>query len=202
MPLICGSPTVARFRADGPCPADAADRLLKNKFISIDETTDESAFGWTNADEMLDCGWKQSPPEKGAFICFGLRQDKRKIPPALLKKEVDIAIAKELEKNKEQGKNFISRDRKREIKEQTVLRLRARTAPTPSMVDAVWDPASNIVMLGTGNQKTIDLFRDFFTLTFDVNLTSVNPGHMVLRETNESSTDIEGLVPTLFTKGA
>ena len=144
-------------------------------FVDIDATADERSFGWSNVDDMLDMNWTQSPPEKAEYFTFGLRLDTRRIPPAVLKKHCTIALNKELEHNKEQGKNFVSRDRKRELKEQVTLRLRARTLPIPAMFDVIWNPPANRIYLTTTNSKVRDLFEDYFTLTFDLHLEPLTP---------------------------
>ena len=47
--------------------------------------------------------WRSAPPEKGAYLAFALRLDTRRIPPAVLKKYVTIALREE-GRIKEQGK--------------------------------------------------------------------------------------------------
>ncbi|QGY40929.1 hypothetical protein GM415_12575 [Pseudodesulfovibrio cashew] len=175
------------------------EKLKQFCFVDIDGTADERSFGWTNIDDMLDMNWVQSPPEKADYFAFGLRLDTRRIPPAVLKKHCTIALNKELEHNKEQGKNFVSRDRKRELKEQVTLRLRARTFPIPAMFDIIWNPSANRVYLSTTNAKVRALFEDYFTLTFDLHLEPLTPFFMAMEILGEEAAPrLESLEPTLF----
>ena len=117
----------------------------------------------------------------------------------MLKKHYTIALNKELAHNKEQGKNFVSRDRKREVKEQVTLRLRARTLPIPAMFDIIWNPPANRIYLTTTNSKVRDLFEDYFTLTFDLHLEPLTPFFMALDVLGEDAAPkLENLDPTIF----
>lgn len=175
------------------------EKLNQFKFIDIDETAEERSFGWTNMDDMLDMEWIQSPPEKANYFTFALRLDTRRVQPAVLKKHFTIALNKELAQAKEQGKNFVSRDRKREIKEQVTLRLRARSLPIPAVFDVVWDPASNRIYIDTTNAKAKALFEDHFTQTFDLHLEPLTPFFLAMDMLGEEAVGkLENLDPTIF----
>ncbi|MGL1862050.1 MAG: recombination-associated protein RdgC [Pseudodesulfovibrio sp.] len=203
MSIISASLGLTRYRIIEDVPKETLlevpEKLKKFCFIDIDGNADERSFGWTNMDDMLDMNWTQSPPEKAEYYAFSLRLDTRRISPAVLKKHSTIAFNKELEHNKEQGKNFISRDRKRELKEQVMLRLRARTFPIPAVFDIVWNPTANRIYLATTNAKVCALFEDHFALTFDLNLEPLTPFFMsmdILGE--EAAPRLENLEPTVF----
>jgi hypothetical protein len=72
---------------------------------------------------MQDFSWATSVPEKGYFLCFAFRMDTRKIPPVVLRLHLDQALKEE---KKRTDANFVSRERKKELKEQVSLRLSAR----------------------------------------------------------------------------
>ena len=94
------------------------DRLRQFAFRDIDETSEERSWGWVTFEDMLDAEWRDVPPQKGAFMAFALRLDTRRIPPAVLKKHVALALRVEEARNREQGKKYISRERKKEVREQ------------------------------------------------------------------------------------
>ncbi len=201
--ILSASLGLTRYRIIEEVPREllqeVPEKLRKFGFVDIDATADERSFGWTNIDDMLDMNWTQSPPEKAEFFAFALRLDTRRIPPAVLKKHTTIALNKELEHNKEQGKNFVSRDRKREIKEQVTLRLRARTLPIPAVFDIVWNPKANRLHLATTNAKVRALFEDHFALTFDLHLEPLTPFFMAMDILGEDAAPrLEHLDPTIF----
>lgn len=175
------------------------EKLHQFCFVDIDSTADERSFGWTSMDDMLDVHWTQSPPEKGEYLCFSLRLDTRRVPPSVLKKHLTLAMNAELAKNKEQGKNFVSRDRKRELKEQVELKLRARTWPIPAVFDVVWNHQANRIYLATTNSKVQALFEDYFTLTFDLHLEPLAPFFLAMDMLGDKAAGrLENLDPTIF----
>lgn len=203
MSILSASVGLTRYRIIEDIPqetlAQVPEKLKQFCFVDIDATADERSFGWTNMDDMLDVNWTKSPPEKAEYFTFGLRLDTRRIPPAVLKKHLTIAVEKELEQNKEQGKNFVSRERKREIKEQVTLRLRARTFPIPAVFDIIWNPSANRVYLSTTNAKVRALFEDYFALTFDLHLEPLTPFFMAMDILGEEAAPrLESLEPTIF----
>ena len=203
MSILAASLGLTRYRIIEEVPNEllqqVPEKLKQFCFVDIDATADERSFGWSNIDDMLDMNWTQSPPEKAAYFAFKLRLDTRRIPPSVLKKHLTIAINKELEYNKEQGRNFVSRDRKREIKEQVTLKLRARTLPIPAAFDVFWNPPANRVYLDTTNTKVRALFEDYFTLTFDLHLEPLTPFFAAMDILGEEAAPrLENLDPTIF----
>ena len=179
MAILSASLGLTRYRIVEAIPdalwREAPRRLKDNAFHDIDATVDERSFGWCNIDNMLDLDWAESPPEKGHYLCFALRLDTRRIPPAVFKKHCMIALAGELEAAKAEGKAFISKDRRREIREQVMLRLRARSLPVPAVFDAVWSMQTGRVLFASTNAKAKTLFEDHFSLTFGLNLEPLTP---------------------------
>jgi hypothetical protein len=154
---------------------ESPKRLKDNAFRDIDATTDERSWGWCNIDNMLDMEWAESPPEKGHYLCFSLRLDTRRIPPAVFKKHCMIALSGELEQAKAEGKAFISKDRRREIREMVMLRLRARSLPVPAVFDAIWNMQTGRILFASTNAKAKTLFEDHFNLSFGLTLEPLTP---------------------------
>ncbi|MDD4952034.1 MAG: recombination-associated protein RdgC [Desulfovibrionaceae bacterium] len=203
MSLLSSSLGLTRFRvvedADQALLRRVPDLLKKFAFRDIDDSAEERSFGWTNIDDMLDTNWEKSPPEKGRFLAFSLRLETRRVQPAVLKKHLRIALDQESARAKDQGRNFVSRDRKRELKEQVFLRLRARSLPIPAVFDALWDHQAGRVLLATTNAKARALFEDHFTLSFGLRLEPLSPFFLALDILGEDKArKIENLEPTVF----
>lgn len=203
MALLSQSVGLTRYRVAEEIPSSLWQQvpalLKKYAFRDIDGTTDERSFGWTNLDDMLDVGFTSSPPEKGHYLAFALRLETRRIQPSVFKKHLAIALKDELGKTKEQGRNFLSRDRKREIKEQVALRLRARTLPVPAVFEAAWDTRSGRIVLSTTNAKARGLFEDCFTLTFGLKLEPLTPFFLAMDILGEdAAASLENLEPSVF----
>lgn len=116
MGILSASCSFTRFKITEPVPKELwmeiPAKLRQFAFQDIDDIAEERAWGWTSFEDMLDMQWRSAPPEKGAYLAFALRLDTRRIPPAVLKKYVTIALREEEARIKEQGKKFIARDRK------------------------------------------------------------------------------------------
>ncbi|SHN50902.1 recombination-associated protein RdgC [Desulfovibrio litoralis] len=149
--------------------------LIQHSFKDIDEIAVERSFGWVNFDDMLDTSWQESPPEKAHYFCFSLRIDTRRIPAGVMKKHLMLALKEEEQRNKEQGRKFISRERKKELKEQVHLRLMSRFLPIPAEFNIIWNTEKNMIYLASTQEKIIDLFMEYFTKSFNLHLELLTP---------------------------
>ena len=179
MSFLKASTSFTRFTIVDNVPNETYENLLDKlkqfAVIDIDEVAEERSYGWTNFDDMLDTAWERSIPQKGAYITFSLRLDTRRIPPAVQKKYVSIALRQEEERVQEQGKKFVSRDRKKEIIEQVKLRLRARFLPVPAEFLVVWAMDKKMIYLGSTQRKVIEMFTDLFGRSFELGLEQILP---------------------------
>ncbi|MEG6505928.1 recombination-associated protein RdgC [Nitratidesulfovibrio sp. 1201_IL3209] len=203
MGFLNASSSFTRFRIADPVPATLwptlPDKLKQFCFRDIDATSDERSWGWVCFDDMLDTAWRTAPPEKGGYIAFSLRQDTRRIPAAVLKKHLSLALREEEARNKEQGKKFVSRERKKELKEQTRLRLMSRFLPIPAEFNVLWAIDTGIVYFASTQSKMLDLFSDYFTLTFDLHLEPLTPYALAASMLDEAAmTRLDTLEPTRF----
>ena len=75
----------------------------------------------------------------------------------------------------EQGKKFISREHKKELKEQVLLRLRQRFLPIPAEFNVIWATDRNEVWFASTQGKMIDLFMEAFLNSFELHLEQITP---------------------------
>jgi len=203
MGILSTSLSLTRYKIVENVPdtlwAEIQDRLLKFSFQDIDNTTDERSFGWVCFDNMLDSSWQTAPPTKGEFLAFALRLDTRRISPAVLKKHFQIHLDELRKKLKEQGQKYISREQKKELKEQVKLKLLTKTLPVPAFFDVVWDIQKNIVYFASTRPKVLELFEELFTKTFELHLEPQNPFFKALNILGkEHLPKIENVEPTIF----
>ncbi len=203
MTFLRTSSSFTRFNIINNVPNDiytnVLDKLKQFAIVDIDETTEERSVGWTNFDDFLDVFWEKSLPQKGNYISFSLRLDTRRIPPAVQKKYVTLALRQEEARIQEQGKKFIPKDRKKEIVEQVKLRLMARFLPIPAEFQVIWDMNKNIVYLGSTQRKIIELFVDLFGRTFELGLEQILPYTLAYSLLGEGSEDrLNNITSTTF----
>lgn len=179
MGILSSSISLTRYKVIQDIPdgfwTDIPDLLIKHNFKDIDKTAEERSFGWTSFDDMLDTNWNHASPHKAHYIAFALRLDTRRIPPAVLKKHLRLSMDEAKKELESRGQKFISRDQKKEIKENVKLKLFARTLPIPAVFDVVWDTSANLVYLGSNSPKVKELFEDHFTNTFELHLEPQTP---------------------------
>lgn len=203
MGILSSSVTLTRYSTSAPVPddfwAEIPDRLKKNSFRDIDHTADERSFGWVSFDDMLDNTWSSGTPHKAHYLAFALRLDTRRIPPAVMKKHLRLAMDQARQELEEKGRKFLSRDEKKEIKENVKLKLFARTLPIPAVFDVVWDTSSGLIYFGSTSPKARQLFEDIFYTTFEMHLEPQTPYYRTIRLMGEDhKTLLDELEPALL----
>ncbi len=203
MAFTKSSCSFTRFQITDPVPAELwpqiSDRLKQHAFKDIDDTSEERSWGWVSFEDMLDTFWREAPPQKGAYIAFSLRLDTRRIPPAVLKKHVAVALKAEEARNREQGKKYVSRERKKELREQVQARLMQRCLPIPAEFNVVWNSADNTVFFASTQGKMLELFQEHFTKSFDLHLEPLTPYGLAAKILGEEGlSKLDRLEPTRF----
>lgn len=112
----------------------------------------------------------QSSPEYGEWLCFALRVDRRSIPGAVLKKHLEDALKEERENMVRAGADvpIVSRTRKKELKDQLVLRLLPHVEPVPSLVDVAMNMHTGLTLVSTASKGLLQLFQDTAATSFGV----------------------------------
>ena len=181
MGFLSASFGLTRYRVLGEADSELWEKipglLKKFSFNDIDDVPDEVSFGWVSFDNMLDNKFELSSPFKGEYVCFSLRIDKRKIPPAVFKKYYQMAIQEVL--GNEQGDvKYLSRAKKQEIRENLRIKLLSKTLAVPSVTDVVWNFSKGILFLSTTNKSTKEIFVELFQKTFNLPLQLITPYEM------------------------
>ena len=174
MGLMAKNCALTVFKAENPA-AVTAEKLKQFAFAPIDDLPgEEMARGWVNFDDMLDLAWGMSVPEKGNFMVFGFRIDTRRVPGPVLRKEYGKALQEELEKAQAEGKKFVSRERKKELKELVKAKLMAKTPPSPAVVDAALDMTTGQLLVSSTSSRQLESFAEHFKASFDQDIQELN----------------------------
>lgn len=206
MGFLGSSASFTRFRITDEVTRELLNQipglLKQHAFQDIDNLPEERSFGWVNFDDMLDTRWHESPPEKGHYFCFSLRLDTRRVPAGVMKKHVLVALKEEEQRNREQGRKFISRERKKELREQVRLRMMSRFLPVPAEFNVVWNLEKNLVYLACTQGKVVDLFSEYFTKSFNLHLDLLTPYGLAVAQLSESGESgieaLDNLSPSSF----
>jgi len=177
--ILSSSVSLTRYRIVEKVPDELVNelpqRLKSNAFREIDQTSDERSFGWVCFDDFLDNKWHTASPHKGHYLAFALRLDTRRIPPAVMKKHLRLALEEARREQEPRGRKIVTRDQKAEIKDRVKQTLMGKTLPVPAVFDVVWDVSRHMIYLGSISPKVRQLFEDQFTQSFDLSLEPQTP---------------------------
>lgn len=193
----------SRFLIIDPVPDalinDLPERLAKFAFKDIEDMPEMQAYGWVSFEDMLDSKWETAPPFKGAYAIFSLRLDTRRIPAGVIKKHVALAMKEEKAKLAEHNQKFISRERKKELREQVVLKLRERFLPVPAEFNVLWNLQTGEVWFTSVQSKMIDLFMEYFLTSFELHLEQITPYTLAIKLLGDAAApQLDALQSTQF----
>ena len=184
MGFLASSCSFTRFRVIDPVPdglwAEIPQLLKNGAFLDIDETAEDQSDGWVSFDDYLDTTWQAGPPQIGAYIAFSLRVDTRRIPAGVVRKHLVLALKREKAENEKNGKKFISRERRKELKELVQLSLRRRFLPVPGEFNVIWNTANNEIWFASTQTKILELFAQRFLDTFRLHIEQLTPPYLAL----------------------
>jgi len=171
MGVYANTVSITQFSVTGELPKTDqfqwfAEKLAGHGFQTIENSTEESAEGWTLVDNPDDANF-DAPSDfwRDNFVVFSLRKDQRKIPAAVLKSHTGREECAFLAQNPNLRR--APKHKREEIKEQVQMRLMTRCLPVPSTVDVVWDQKSGVLTLYSLGTKNIERFEDIFRKTFE-----------------------------------
>jgi hypothetical protein len=171
MGVYANTVSITQFAVPGELPKSDqfewfSKKLADRGFQSIENSTEESAEGWTLVDKPDDSSF-DVPSEfwRDNYVVFSLRKDQRRIPAAVLKSHTGREEGAFLAQNPNLRRT--PKHKREEIKEQVQLRLMTRCLPVPSNVDVVWDQKNGILTLYSLGTKVIERFEDIFRKTFE-----------------------------------
>ena len=171
MGFLSNTISICQFRAVGERPRQdlyewASERLAKNSFQSIDQTTDEVSSGWVHIDDSTENSFAHPRAFwRDHYLAMTLRRDQRRVPSVVFRAHLQNAEREFLAAHP--GLRRVPKQKREELSQAVKGALFSKTLPAPSMVDAVWDTNSNLVTLTSLTPRAIDLFDNYFKNTFE-----------------------------------
>jgi DNA recombination-dependent growth factor C len=177
MGLLRGSASFSRYIVNGTPPEGYIDEHAQNitrySFRGFDEYSDaDRSTGWVNIMNIFDTDLDQKQFHIYPYLSLSFRVDTRKVPSSALKQhcleaEHRIKVVENLE--------YISKERRREIKEMTLSQLLKRAIPRTNTYDMIWNIKTSMLIFGAVSNKRCDEFTELFFKTFGLNLSPVFP---------------------------
>lgn len=192
MSLMKSSTPLTLYRLEPSTIANVTgDAIRRFAFRSIDNTSDEKGYGFVPEDNMF-ADLDSSILEKGQYMSFGFRIDTRKIPSAILKKHLAEMTRDELQR---QGKTFLSKSRKKELKDLCKSRLLSKTEPRPSMTGIAVDTSNGLVYVASTSKSTLELFENYAKTAFGGEMERMYPS---ILSASDSEHPLEDLMSNIY----
>jgi DNA recombination-dependent growth factor C len=195
MGLLRGSASFSRYFVNRTPPEGYLDEYAQNisrySFRGFDEYSDaDRSTGWVNIMNIFDTSFDQKQFHIYPYLSLSFRVDTRKVPSSALKQhcleaEHKIKVMENLE--------YISKERRREIKEMTLNQLLKRAIPRTNTYDMIWNIKTSMLMFGTISNKTCDEFAELFFKTFGLNLSPLFPYSLACANLAREGIDTGGL---------
>lgn len=167
MGFLSAAVSLTRYRVDGdmekPLIESVARALKKNAIDEIDNEPTEKAVGWTSFEAPYKPDFEGSSFSIGSYLIFSMRIDKKTIPPKLVTKHVTLAAARRLAEN---GRAYLSRDEKKEIKEHVINVLNLRVPAVPNIYDVLWSPEAHQLCFFSNLKSANEEFETLFHRSF------------------------------------
>lgn len=178
MPILRGSVTFSRFRVE-PIKDASPDwgriltrSLRQRRFEPLDlDEVDERAQGFAELENPDATDFDKGSVFQGDFALFTYRIDEIRIPPAMVKQELERwAKAFEAEHQRPPG-----RREKADAKTEIRFRLRSRSPIRTRTCDVSWNLEGAHLLIWGGSRKLVDEVQDAIEQAVEVRLLPLAP---------------------------
>ena len=194
MGLLSATTSLSRFKVDGqlddPLIDTIATGLKKNIITDIDGNPSDRAVGWTSFKDPFKPDFEGSSFIIGTSIVFALRIDKKSIPNKLVQKHVAIESANRLQ---ELGRDFLSANEKKMIKDHVVNQLSLKMPATPNVYDVVWQYESGDLWFFSNLKSANEELETLFIKSFGVSLVRSIPYTMAALDKRMTASEQDAL---------
>ncbi len=204
MSILSSAVSITRYQVQGkinaPIIENIANGLKSNTISDIDNQISDKAVGWTSFDKPFQPNFDGSSFVFGAYFVFALRIDKKSIPAKVLKKHYTIEAAKRLV---ESGREYLSKNEKKLIKEHVLNELSLRTPATPNIYDLVWNYESSTVWFFSNLKAANEELETQFSKSFNLSLIRLFPytaAELVSNLSDSQRDELQKISPTRFVK--
>jgi DNA recombination-dependent growth factor C len=174
--LLSSSTSLTRYRITGtpqhPLKESVYSGLTKNAVPSIEDNTSPKTIGWTSFNNPYQSDFDEYSFIFGNYFAFSLRIDQKTIPVNLVNKYVAIDSARKLEST---GREFLSRDEKKLIKEHVINTLHLRIPATPKIYNILWNYDASYLMFFTNLKNPNEEVETLFATSFNLRLVRLFP---------------------------
>lgn len=201
MSLLSNALSITRYRVngrlDGPVTEGVYLGLKKNMLPDIDDVDAAHAAGWTSFQDPFTPSFEGASFVYGNYFVFSLRIDKKMIPSKLVQKHMAIEIAK---KCRASGREFLSKNEKKMIRENVISLLGLRIPATPNIYNVLWNYEAALVWFFTHLKSPNEDLETLFKTSFGLALTRIFPFTFAESAASMSGFDLDQLTTLSPTK--
>ncbi|TYT74166.1 recombination-associated protein RdgC [Desulfobotulus mexicanus] len=176
MALLSSSTALTRYRVEGNKETlsleTIREKINNNRFPEIEDPASFFTSGWTPFESHYLSDFSEKTIVFGNNFLFCLRIDKKTVPSRILKKMVAIETQKRL---KESGKEFLSKNEKKALKEDIEASLLLRIPATPNIYDFLWNMEAEEVYFFSSQKAACEEVETLFLKTFGIHLIRIFP---------------------------
>lgn len=202
MGLLSPTVSITRYLVKGTLSGSVTETFinsLKKKTIpDIDKSSQERAVGWTSFESPFLPDFDNHSPVMGSYFIFSLRIDKKNIPDKIIKKYFICEMKKKLS---EAGREFLSNNEKKLLKENIKNKLCFSIPATPNMYDVVWNYEKSVLFFFSNTKNSNEEFETLFGKTFNMSLVRLFPytiADLTSDFTDQDKDELNKLGPTNF----
>lgn len=177
MGLLTSTSSFLRYKIDDESQELSLEKirlcLKENQFPEIaDSEISEPVSGWTSYENHFDPDFESDHIKYGNYIVFCLRIDKKSVPKKIIDKHMVLESKKIMQ---ETNKDYLSKNEKRKLKEDILLRLSLQMPSIPDVYDVLWMPEKKEVIFFTTQKSVNEIFETLFRLTFKTSIVRIFP---------------------------
>jgi len=202
MGLLSSSVSITRYKVKGEIKGDLiptiTEGLTKYSITDIDHEPVEKTAGWTSFDNPYLPDFENTSCIIGTHFVFALRIDKKSIPTKIIQKYYVAEMAKKLA---ESEREHLSRNEKKNIKDNIINFLSLRIPAAPNIYDVLWNYEESALWFFSNQKAANEELETLFSKSFHLKLIRMFPYTMAdLSEklTDEDRNRLSTISPTNF----
>ena len=163
-----------RGRKSRPSTEAVMEGLQAHAFADFRDDAGRSS-GWVGPRHALDLEFTRENTVRGRFVAFGLRMDRLRVPPVLLRARVAV----ELEAAAAVQGRVPPRER-REIRRRVKAELEDGVLASVKVARLAWDRRARLLYVGSTARGVLEEVADLMDRSFEVSLDCRGPGTAAL----------------------
>jgi len=173
MSFESGSIAVRMFYVRKALPKDVVEKFAKHAAPPLKSMGTAAVQGWVGGRHLIDVPITDENAFYGGYLRLALVKAERKVPTSLLRAE---CMLEEVAYMRAEGKPFVDRKARSEIRKDVMGRLLPTMPPTLKGIPFVYEDREHLLYAGALSENQLDAFLINFKATVSVDLIPVNAG--------------------------